>query len=72
VNFIEEGIIDQTIGPDGSHLPLLALFFFILFGNPSSHPRVPDAGQRPHGQPGDHGAGGVGHVHLCRHEGAGR
>ena len=35
VNFIEEGIIEQTIGPDGlKYLPLLAtLFFFILFGN---------------------------------------
>jgi F-type H+-transporting ATPase subunit a len=35
VNFIEEGIINQTIGPDGmKYLPYLAtLFFFILFGN---------------------------------------
>src|SRR5262245_10384723 len=35
VNFIEEGVINQTIGPDGlKYLPLLAtLFFFILFGN---------------------------------------
>ena len=35
VNFIEEGIINQTIGPEGSkYLPFLgALFFFILFGN---------------------------------------
>jgi F-type H+-transporting ATPase subunit a len=35
VNFIEEGIINQTIGPEGmKYLPFLgALFFFILFGN---------------------------------------
>jgi F-type H+-transporting ATPase subunit a len=35
VNFIEEGIINQTIGPDGlKYLPFLAtLFYFILFGN---------------------------------------
>jgi F-type H+-transporting ATPase subunit a len=35
VNFIQEGIINQTIGPDGmKYLPFLAtLFFFILFGN---------------------------------------
>ena len=35
VNFIEEGIINQTIGPDGAkYLPFLGtLFFFILFGN---------------------------------------
>ena len=35
VNFIEEGIINQTIGPEGTkYLPFLgALFFFILFGN---------------------------------------
>jgi F-type H+-transporting ATPase subunit a len=35
VNFIQEGIIMQTIGPDGMrYLPYLAtLFFFILFGN---------------------------------------
>jgi F-type H+-transporting ATPase subunit a len=35
VNFIEEGIINQTIGPDGAkYMPFLAaLFFFILFGN---------------------------------------
>lgn len=35
VDFLEEGIIMQTIGPDGmKYLPFLAaLFFFILFGN---------------------------------------
>jgi len=35
VNFIQEGIIMQTVGPDGmKYLPFLAtLFFFILFGN---------------------------------------
>jgi len=35
VNFIQEGIIMQTIGPDGmKYLPYLTtLFFFILFGN---------------------------------------
>ena len=35
VNFIQDGIIMQTIGPDGMrYLPYLAtLFFFILFGN---------------------------------------
>jgi len=35
VDFLEEGIIMQTIGPDGmKYLPYLAtLFFFLLFGN---------------------------------------
>jgi F-type H+-transporting ATPase subunit a len=35
VNFLQEGVIMQTVGPDGmKYLPFLAtLFFFILFGN---------------------------------------
>jgi F-type H+-transporting ATPase subunit a len=35
VNFIKDGIINQTIGPDGmKYLPfLISLFFFVLIGN---------------------------------------
>ena len=74
VNFIEEGIIKQTIGPDGmKYLPFLgdAVLLHPLRQPVRGHPRVPDAGQRPHGQPGDHGPDHLGVLHLRRHQGAG-
>ena len=71
VDFVEEGIVLQTIGPDGLKFTpfLITLFTFILTCNIwGLVPGRADAGERPHRPARVHGAAGVRHLpHRRRH-----
>ena len=70
VDFVEDGIVMETIGPDGLKFTpfLLTLFTFIFVCNIwEHHPRRADAGERPHRPAGLHGHPGVVHLPRRRH-----
>ena len=74
VKFIEDGIIMETIGPDGlRYLPYLAaLFFFILIGNLFEViPGFQMPAERPHGRPGVPGPAHLGLLHHRGHQAPG-